>query len=210
MSPAEEKAFERLKELWMSGRLATVIELARRHTAEYPQRTAPWIILGDASTQLALYGEADSALRMAERLSPKSRRPYVWLKRGDLHRAKGNPRLAEKWYRQAIEGEPENATYHLYLGSLLAQQGRFDEAKECHGRAVQLGTGAVDEGHYNLALILRAEGAYRQAMGHLEKALEIDPDYAEAREAMEDVAHALRIESGSDEPKWRSRDSERG
>jgi tetratricopeptide (TPR) repeat protein len=42
----------------------------------------------------------------------------------------------------------------------------------------------VDEAHFNLALVLRAEGKYAEAEKQLQRALSIDPKYALAREVL--------------------------
>jgi tetratricopeptide (TPR) repeat protein len=85
---------------------------------------------------------------------------------------------------------------HIFLGATLAKQGRFAEAKRHHQRAITLATdrdGRPDEAHYNLGLILRAQRRYDEAAGHLTKALELDPQYKIAREALDDVRRAKRF-----------------
>ena len=71
--------------------------------------------------------------------------------------------------------------------------GRFDEAKKCHKEAVRLKTDTWDEAHHNLGLIYRAEGKYKTALKHFDKAIEIDPNYSSAIEERSDVLNAINI-----------------
>ena len=49
---------------------------------------------------------------------------------------------------------------------------------------------AVDEAHFNLALILRSFERYDEALKHLDQALKIDPSYSKAQEVVRDIRRA--------------------
>lgn len=81
----------------------------------------------------------------------------------------------------------------IFLGAVLAQQGRFTEAKQYHRRAAKLGGEDWDEPYFNLGLILRAEGKYRSALACFDKAIDICPGYEVAKQEREDVIEAMKI-----------------
>ncbi len=109
-----------------------------------------------------------------------------------MYKAKGNYRLAEQWYRKAIDVDPRNADWWAFLGSVLARQGRLAEAKEVWQRQIKLGNGASDEGHLNLGYIYRSEQKYKIALRHAEKALAIDPKYKKAKLLRADLMNAMK------------------
>jgi Flp pilus assembly protein TadD len=47
---------------------------------------------------------------------------------GDLFRQRGENVLAESWYRRAINVSPNETAGFIFLGALLAVQGRLTEA----------------------------------------------------------------------------------
>ncbi len=85
----------------------------------------------------------------------------------------------------------------VILGGCLAKQGKYQEAKQCHRRAIRLATGPIDEALFNLGLVLRAEGRHRQAADCFRQAIELDPKYAPAKRALKDVEKALALKKGA-------------
>lgn len=92
---------------------------------------------------------------------------------GDLARAAG-------LYRAVLEQEPNQADALHYLGVIAMQNGRFDDAAEMIGQAVQLSPGNP---HLlaNLGNALLQAGDARTATGHYEAALAVDPNLTEVR-----------------------------
>lgn len=84
---------------------------------------------------------------------------------------------------RAIERDPDNAGNHFNLGAMLASQGRAAEALRAFQRAMELGLRtprvhvATAKMHFRLGDPVAAEG-------ELERALEVDPGHAEARELL--------------------------
>ena len=124
---------------------------------------------------------------------------------GHLYREKGNLRAAERWYRKAIEFNREAGGSWVFLGAVLAKQGRFSEAKRCHRRVVKMGAAEEDEAQLNLGLILRAEGDYEGALECFEHALQLDPNYNAAKRARRDVVAAIEMRKRSQSPSSKSR-----
>jgi tetratricopeptide (TPR) repeat protein/TolB-like protein len=87
---------------------------------------------------------------------------------------------AEKLLKQALRLRPSDADAELFLGHLLANLGRFDEALERIRRARALDNGwplaRAHEGHF-----LYMARRYDRALDHLNDALKITPQFWPAR-----------------------------
>jgi tetratricopeptide (TPR) repeat protein len=180
-----------VRKLDNKGAVAEYLDAAQRLVIEFPKRSAAWMDLGIALTYVARYDEALQALNRSIRLMKPKYHAYPYALKGDLYNAKGKYRLAEQWYRKAIDVEPRNADWWAFLGSVLARQGRLAEAKTVWQRHIKLGTGATDEGHLNLGFIYRSEQKYKIALRHAEKALAIDSKYTEAKLLRKDLIAAM-------------------
>ena len=191
----QAQKWRRLLSVYRKG-AASQIERANHYVAEFPDSYMGWVVLANGLAAVARYREAKAALKRADRVVGVGRRWYLALKWGELYREMSNLREAEKWYRKALALRPSTTT-HIYLGGVLARQGRFAEALRHHRRAIALAKDpaqdAPDEAHYNIGLILRAQGRYRESALHLRKAIKIDPKYALAKEDLRDVEEATRI-----------------
>ncbi|MFK7743294.1 MAG: tetratricopeptide repeat protein [Planctomycetota bacterium] len=187
-----DRDWQRILAAWSGSEPATLFELAAAYTRDHPHRFAGWIALADVQRDLARYTEAAAALRCAEPLASPAQRRDIWIQRGHLHKKKGNLKLAVTWYRRAAEDKPTTHAY-VFLGAALAQLGEAADAKRCHRKAIQLHTECTDEAHYNLGLLLRSEGRYPQAIESFAEALQLDPKYELAREALLDCEQALAM-----------------
>jgi Flp pilus assembly protein TadD len=98
---------------------------------------------------------------------------------------------AENWLRKAVEARPDDATAYIYLGAMLAKNGRLEEAESWHRRAVQCPEGCIDEAYLNLGYVLRAKEEYLEAWECFREALRRDPLYQAAEEAIEDMEQVL-------------------
>jgi len=167
------------------------IELAVRLVKDFPDRGRAWFELGTSIYPVARYHDALSALRRALRLCPPKRRHLVQGHFGHLYRKKGEFRRAEIWYRKAVAGDPRDATWHIFLGALLAVSGRLKEAEAAHRKATRCREGCIDEAYLNLGLVLRAQQRYAEARGCFQKALKITPAYKEALQQLKDMEQVL-------------------
>jgi tetratricopeptide (TPR) repeat protein len=192
---SQRQLWQRLMRAWRKGP-ACQLEMGTQYTRAFPKRADGWIVLADGLAGVARYQEAKRALRRAAGLTPSERRWFIAVQWGHLHRAKGNERAAERWYRKAVALRSSTTT-HVFLGATLAKQGRFADAKHHHRRAIKLARDfrkdSPDEAHYNLGLILRAERRYEESLRHLTRAIELDPKYKIAKEALADVKSAIRF-----------------
>jgi len=104
----------------------------------------------------------------------------VYRELGHLYESWGRLELALAQFEKVVAARPEHASGHIYAGGVLARLGRFDEAMASHTKATQCPEGQIDEAYFNLGLVLRAQERFDEAKTCLERALEIDPSYAEA------------------------------
>ncbi len=173
--------------------VSSAVELARRYLAVRPTHWFVWLYYADSLCAMARYAEALSALRRALRLCPANKRHLVYYRFGHLHKQRGAFRLAERWYRRAVDISTMDATYHIFLGALLARMGRLPEAEAVHRGAIRCKRGSIEEAFLNLGFVLRACQRYAEARTSFERALAIDPKYKEARKALSDVENVLEF-----------------
>jgi len=186
-----EQRLKVVRRLDTGNSVASHYEAAAKLVADYPDRPGGWFNFAIALTDMARYEEARKAYDKCARLcDPDMRdRPYFW--KGDLYEKQGKLPLAENWYRRSLKVNSKNADCWGFLGSILARRGCYGEAKDAWRKVIRLSTGATDEAHLNLGLILRAERRYKEALKHAEKAIELDPKYKEAKLLKKDLLKVL-------------------
>jgi len=138
------------------------------------ERAACWAMAAYCDEELGNIKDALTSLRKAERYYPKSSRTQVFI--GRMQRDLGKPRLAERAFRKAIALRPSAVAY-IFLGVVLAQQGRSNEKKACYRVALRLEPDN-EEAHFNLGVCYRYENQRSRAEKHYRRAIEIDPKYA--------------------------------
>ncbi len=141
--------------------------------------------LGSILLEAADYERAAGHFAKAIELDPKSAEAHANL--GAALAAQGDGAAAAEQLFEALRLQPENAPAHVNLGVLMAQQGDTAAAVEHFTDALRIDP-AHPDAHYNLAIALMGNGQPRQAREHLETALASRPDWAAARELLEDIA----------------------
>ena len=107
--------------------------------------------------------------------------------RGELERAAGQ-------YRWAIKAAPRHTAGYIFLGGVLARQGRLREAEDVHRTAIETCyEGNVDEAFLNLGLALRAQERFDEAAECFREAIRMDSGYHDARRALRDVERCIRM-----------------
>ena len=185
--------FARLKSASDADLPALTILRARRYLARYPDHGYAWYLLANALIGLARYHEAEEAVSNALRLCPEERRHFPLCMMGQLYRFRGDYEKAAEWHTNAIEAAPTDTQGYIYLGGVLALQGRLREAEEVHRKATETCyEGCVDEAFFNLGLVLRAQERFEEAAACFREAIHLDPDYRAAKKALRDVERCLR------------------
>jgi serine/threonine-protein kinase len=93
---------------------------------------------------------------------------------------------AERYFRRAIELDPQYATPYNWYGVMLACIGRGEEAVEIMTRAQELDPGSLIINR-DLACVLSWVGRLDDSQAQLEKTLAMDPDFTPA------IAHRARV-----------------
>jgi tetratricopeptide (TPR) repeat protein len=186
-----KERFERLRLASDDGYPALTVELARLYLADYPDDQWGLIYYARALQDLARYEEARSALDRALGLMPAEDHDRVYRQFGSLAQDQSKITEAENWYRKAIEARPNDATAYIYLGAMLAKNGRLQEAEAWHRLATGCPDGCIDEAYLNLGYVLRARENYLGALECFREAIRRDPLYEVAHEALADMEQVL-------------------
>lgn len=176
--------------------IATTVELCRLQLKRFPDDAPTWITYGRVLSDVSLFGDAEAAFRRAFELAPRHQHVYLLVDMGTVFDRRGDAAAAENCYRRAVATDEDHACGYIFLGGMLARQGRLEEAVAVHRRGTQCKRGAIDEAFHNLGLILRAMGRYDDAIASFDAALEIDPEYQVAKEARVDCLKARDVASG--------------
>ncbi|MGH6878881.1 MAG: tetratricopeptide repeat protein [Rhizomicrobium sp.] len=102
---------------------------------------------------------------------------------GDEHVRAGRYADAERCYRQVMEADVQYPGALVMLGFVLREQGHTNDAREVLERAVNIAAEDADS-HYLLGSVLEATGPRDREIAHLQKAIDLRPDFELARRQM--------------------------
>ncbi|MCE5323942.1 tetratricopeptide repeat protein [bacterium] len=102
----------------------------------------------------------------------------------------GNIETAIEELEAATHLDHENHKAFTYLGVAYASQERYNAAIGAFKTAEQIAPGVASI-HYNIAQAYEASGISSEAEYEYERALEIDPNYTKAREALDALKKRL-------------------
>jgi len=103
---------------------------------------------------------------------------FVHLHLGLCYNALDQPAHAERAFRRSLALERQPYTLS-FLAHALRRQNRYAESADCLRAALAIDAND-EEAHYNLGCHLRFEGQLDAAIDHLQRASDIDADYAAA------------------------------
>src|SRR5215469_12805815 len=173
------------------GQTAVVIVLCQKHLQKFPKHGPAWLHYGMAQVELAHYEEAQKSLRRAIKFCPPGSLSFPYLQMGNLIEARGDFKQAAMWYRKAAELRPNDATFHIYLGSNAWKRGMHKQAGRHFMRALKCPEGCREEAYFNLGGIFLGKRNYSEAIKYYREALKIDPKYKIAKERLADAELAL-------------------
>jgi tetratricopeptide (TPR) repeat protein len=188
-----QQRFRELVSMWNQELFAGVIESAKEYLKDFPNHDLVRLYYGIALYELARYEEAKKALLQIIKECDPEHLAYLYSQMGHLYKKKGEFQKAAQWYRKAVKAEGREAGYWIFLGAVLALDGKLLEAEECHRQATKCRTGDFSEAYLNLGYVLRAQEKYTKALVCFEKALELDPKYKEAKHAIKDLKKVLEL-----------------
>jgi protein O-GlcNAc transferase len=122
----------------------------------------------------------DPATSVADPALRQVRTPQTVKGQGDEHLKAGRYADAERCYRQVMESDAHYPAAIVNLGYVLREQGRTNEAREVLERAVRIAAEDADS-HYLLGSILETTGPRGAEISHLQKAIDLRPDFELAR-----------------------------
>lgn len=155
--------------------------------AQDPSYTKAWYNLGLSHLKSANHAEAIAVYRrMLDRFPGHAK---GWFNLGRALDKSDRTAEAIQAYEQAINLDPSYVAAWKNLGNLNAQEGAIDAAINQYEQAIDLDHG--DAGlRFNLALQYEKQEQPAQALIHLNKAVQLRPDYLKALEKMESIARA--------------------
>jgi len=104
---------------------------------------------------------------------------------------------AAEAYTKAIALKPDNPAYHNNYALTLAKAKKFDEAQAELNKAAQLDPAQAGKYYYNLGALLVNSGQNAPAEAAFKKAIEVNPDYADAQYQYASALSA-RLTTGAD------------
>ena len=165
----------------------------RRYLTDYPEDGLVWYLVANALIEMTRYKEAEQANAKAIEFCPPGKTQIPLAQMGHLHQEAGDYDQAAEWYQKAINADPIDASYFIYLGALRAKQGRFSEAEEAFLAATHCIDGCINEAYLNLGFILRARERFEEAAECFREAIRLDPEYRAAKVALRDVERCLKL-----------------
>jgi tetratricopeptide (TPR) repeat protein len=133
------------------GQTAVAVELCKKHLREFPKDGVAWLRYGMTQTTLARYAEAKKAIQKAITLCPPKALAIAYAQMGHLVEAKGDFKQAAFWYRKATKHRPDDATFHVFLGSNAFKRGLLKQSEMCYRRALKCSKGCLEKvGNYPL------------------------------------------------------------
>ncbi len=130
-----------------------------------------------------------------------------YVRAGNEFRKQGEYENAIRWYRKALDLNPDNAPAHNNWGTCLLHLGKLEEAKAHFARAIALRPD-LPEAHCDMGIVLRRENKLREAAESFREALRLKPHFFLAQlhlgtilsdlgrfdEAKEHLAEAVRLD----------------
>lgn len=170
---------------------ALTVARARDLLEDYPEDPTAWMFLGMALTELARYEEAEEALENAIVHCAPGAKWSMYSEMGHLHKARGDFRRAERYFRKAVAEAPDEATVYTFLGDILFYQGRLAESEGTFRKGTTCREGCMYEAYHNLGVALRAEDRLVEAAECFAHVLDLNPGYEPAMDALKDVRAAI-------------------
>ena len=137
-------------------------------------------ILEKAAGKASASGDFAQAVVLYRAALEKADEPQIRLNLGISMARLGQLAAAEGEFRQVLTAEPENASAHFALGSVLAMQGRDVDAVQSYQQALKIFPRDPDT-LMNLANARSRLGRFEQAADAYAQVIAIDPARAEAR-----------------------------
>ena len=160
-------------ELAKTASLAGAIEEFKLALSEHPAFLLAFNEMGVQHMRLNENDKADAAFQEALKINPDAFAPMM--NRGITLVNLKRYADAEQVLRKVLRADENSAVGHYFLGTALANQGKFDEAEKELSIAVKTGGPEMKEAHRILAIIYSSKGDKKRAADELETYLKLAP-----------------------------------
>lgn len=188
LDPADADLRARIRGLMEQQAVSSLLEATLEYLKSYPRSGWGWLVSVPTLIDLGRYEDAEVALANARSYNSKAAKSSIYYWHCILNKERGNLKKAQRWINKAIQADPDNGSFRVTLGDIQARRGKLKAAAKTLLAAIALADSTsnvdpdadLDEAHFNLALVRRSQRRYADALAETQKALEVDPNYAEA------------------------------
>jgi len=166
------------------------VQAYRRAIALTPAVASHYQWLGQLLYARKSFEAAEPVFAQLAAMSPEHVDAHTKLGLIALNRGQAGP--AAVHFRKAAGLAPDNADLHRYLGVALINQDNLDGAVAAFQQAIVKSRGRDAVAHNNLGSALARQRQFDRAVKHFKAALEISPQYTEARRNLEKVQLLLQ------------------
>lgn len=135
-----------------------------------------WLRISKANYNIFKIEESEKALNKAIELDKKN--PEIYYEKGRFLNKIDKNELAKESFAQAILLKPES-NYYFWRGISNQNLGLINDAEKDYKISIEMGEN-TPEVHFNYAIILHQIGDFKESLKHNNKAIELNPDYANA------------------------------
>jgi len=173
-----QNLLKKARDLSAAGDHSGAIEQLSLLTSQYPTFMLGFNEMGVEYLRMGQLEKADAALQQAIKLQPDAFVPKM--NRGLVLVTMKRYSDAEPVLRQAKALNEQSGPVRYFLGTALANLGKFDEAEKELSAALPMGGNEMVEGHRVLAIIYSSKGDKKRAAAELETYLKLNPTAADA------------------------------
>lgn len=157
------------------GELQQAVNLYRQMIELDPEGIEAYLGLGNALIALEDYEGAEYAYNQASRIDPEEASTF-FSRLADEYRRSGLPEKAEVAIRKSIAYDGDEPAFHLMLGDILIEEGRWEEGWTAYEKAVSLKLDAAGSYYFRLGNTLSGFNLPEQAVDAYKKAIEAEPN----------------------------------
>ena len=175
-----------------SGRSAEALQAFEDALAKAPNDPDLMLRVGCGKVAAGRPKEAETLLRKVLEQRPQSAETHHCLGRAQLLEGT-NLALAMRTLERAVELDPYRPEYYLYVGWAANEAGRIAAAEQALKKALSLDQGLGDA-YWQRGVLRFRQGAVKDAVADLTKAIELRPSRHEAHAALAEAYYELGME----------------
>jgi tetratricopeptide (TPR) repeat protein len=183
---AESSSFQRASDLLLGGDYARAANAFRQGSAQFPDSARMVLGLGVAYYSRGLYADAIATLRKAVDLSPAEPQAYFFLAQAYSASPVKSEEVLQRLATYSSSHPGNAAAQYDYALCLWRGRGASDSSSADPQKVEHLLRSAIAldpsfaEAHFQLGVLLAAQGQTQAAASELERAVALEPGWAEA------------------------------